>query len=87
MYFLTACMIVVAMSAVVAFRRSRLLPRSPQGRLAAIWPSLCAGIGAMGMIGFNEYRQELAAPATIHLMMLTGAFAGGWLVGVVAEMS
>jgi len=42
MYFLTACLIVLVLSAVVSFRRSRLLSRNFQGRLAAIWPSLSA---------------------------------------------
>ena len=85
--FLTACLIVLVLSAVVSFRRSRLLSRSFQGRLAAIWPSLCAGIFALALIGFDRIqdKQEFGPSATIHLMMLIGAFAFGWFAGVFAE--
>jgi hypothetical protein len=87
MYFLTACLIVLVLSAVVSFRRSRFLSRNFQGRLAAIWPSLCAGICALGLIGFDRVqgKPELGPSATTYLFMLIGAFAAGWLVGVFAE--
>ena len=87
MYFLTACLIVLVLSAVASFRRSRFLSRNFQGRLAAIWPSLCAGICALGLIGFDHVqdKRDFAPSATIHLMMLIGAFAAGWFVGVFAE--
>src|SRR5262249_40925256 len=89
MYFLTACLIVLVLSAVVSFRRSRSLARNFQGRLAAIWPSLCAGICALGLIGFDSVhdKQEFSPSATIYLIMLIGAFATGWFVGVFAEGS
>lgn len=89
MYFLVACLIVLVLSAVVSFRRSRFLSRNFQGRLAAIWPSLCAGICAMGLIGFDQVqdKQELGPSATTYLIMLIGAFAAGWFVGVFAEGS
>jgi Mg2+/citrate symporter len=87
MYFLTACLIVLCLSAVVSFRRSRFLSRNIQGRLAAIWPSLCAGICALGLIAFDHVRdkKELGPSATTYLIMLIGAFAAGWFVGVFAE--
>ncbi|MGY3496689.1 hypothetical protein [Bradyrhizobium sp. USDA 4502] len=87
MYFLTACLIVLVLSAVVSFRRSKSLSRNFQGRLAAIWPSLCAGICALGLIGFDRVRdkQEFGPDATIYLFMLIGAFAAGWFVGAFAE--
>jgi hypothetical protein len=87
MYFLTACLIVLVLSAVLSFRRSRFLSRSLQGRFAAIWPSLCAGISALGLIGFDhiQNKQELGPSVTTYLMMLIGAFAVGWFVGVFAE--
>ena len=87
MYFLTACLIVLVLSAVLSYRRSRFLSRSFQGRLAAIWPALCAAICALGLIGFDhiQNKQELGPSATTYLMMLIGAFAAGWFVGVFAE--
>ncbi|MBR0893479.1 hypothetical protein JQ616_00850 [Bradyrhizobium tropiciagri] len=87
MYFLAACLIVMVLSAVVSFRRSRFLSRNFQGRLAAIWPSLCAGICALGLIGFDQVRdrQEYGPSATMYPFMLIGAFAAGWFVGVFAE--
>jgi hypothetical protein len=85
--FLTACLIMLVLSAVVSFRRSKFLSRNFQGRLAAVWPSLCAGIFALGLIGFDRIqdKQEFAPSATIHLMMLIGAFAFGWFAGVFVE--
>jgi hypothetical protein len=87
MYFLTTCLIVLVLSALVSFRRSRFLSRNFQGRLAAIWPSPCAGICALGLIGFDKVKdkQELGPSATTYLIMLIGAFAAGWFVGVFAE--
>jgi hypothetical protein len=87
MYFLTACLIVLVLSAVLSFRRSRFLSRTFQGRIAAIWPSLCAGICALGLIGFDriQNKPELGPSATTHLMMLVGAFAAGWFFGVFIE--
>jgi Mg2+/citrate symporter len=87
MYFLTACLIVLVLSAVVSFRRSRFLSRNFQGRLAAISPSLCAGICALGLIGFDQVqdKQEFGPSATTYLIMLIGAIAAGWFVGVFAE--
>jgi len=87
MYFLAACLIVMVLSAVVSFRRSRLQSRNFQGRLAAIWPSLCAGISTLGLIGFDHIqdKQEFAPSATIYPMMLIGSFAVGWFAGVMAE--
>ncbi|WP_176722065.1 hypothetical protein [Bradyrhizobium sp. LMTR 3] len=87
MYFLAACLIVLVLSAVASFRRSKSLSRNFHGRLAAIWPSLCAGICALGLIGFDhvQAKQELGPSATTYLIMLIGAFAAGWFVGVFAE--
>ena len=86
-YFLTACLIVLVLSAVVSFRRSRFLSRNFQGRLAAIWPSLCAGICALALIAFDHVqgKKELGPSATTYLIMIIGAFAAGWFAGVFAR--
>ena len=85
--FLTACLIVLISSAVVSFRRSRVLSRNFQGRFAAIWPSLCAGICALVLIEFSRVhdKPELGPSAATYLFMFIGAFASGWFAGVFAE--
>jgi hypothetical protein len=94
MYFLTACLIVVVLSAVVAYRRAGSLPRNLQGRLdrqerlAAMWPLFCAGICAMGLFAFQHLqgRQELGLLATDYLLILIVSFFGGWFLGVIGWM-
>ena len=91
MYFLTACLIVVVLSAVVAYRRAGSLPRNLQGRLdrqerlAAMWPLFCAGICAMGLFGFKflQRRQELGlSQRTISSYLLSLSLAAGFLASL-----
>ncbi|MDA9549024.1 hypothetical protein GPL17_09940 [Bradyrhizobium yuanmingense] len=97
MYFLTACLIVVVLSAVVAYRRAGSLPRNLQGRLdrqqrrAAMWPFFCAGICALGLLGLHQVldRQEIGPIETDYLLvliMLITSFFGGWFLGVIGWM-
>ncbi|MCA1374947.1 MULTISPECIES: hypothetical protein [unclassified Bradyrhizobium] len=97
MYFLTACLIVVVLSAVVAYRRAGSLPRNLQGRLdrqqrrAAMWPLFCAGICALGLLGLHQVldRQEIGPIETDYLLvliMLITSFFGGWFLGVIGWM-
>jgi hypothetical protein len=94
MYFLTACLIVVVLSAVVAYRRAGSLPRNLQGRLdrqqrrAAMWPVFCAGICALGLLGLHQVQgwQESGPFETDYLLMLIlliTSFFGGWFLGVI----
>ena len=97
MYFLTTCLIVVVLSAAVAYRRAGSLPRNLQGRLdrqqrlAAIWPLFCAGICALGLLGLHhvQARQEFGPFETDYLLMLIlliTSFFGGWCLGVIGWM-
>jgi hypothetical protein len=94
MYFLTTCLIVVVLRAVVAYRRAGSLPRNLQGRLdrqerlAAMWPLFCAGICAVGLFGFQHLqgRQELGLVATDYLLILIVSFFDGWFLGVIGWM-
>ena len=88
MYFLTACLIVVLLSAVMSFRRARSLPRTRQGRFAAIWPVLCAGACALVLIGFDRVQgpREFGPSATTYLLMLITSFFSGWFLGVIGGM-
>ncbi|WP_025032445.1 hypothetical protein [Bradyrhizobium sp. DOA9] len=87
MYFLTVCLIVLALSALVSSRRAGLLPRTPRGRFAAIWPGFGAGIVALGLIGFERAQggQEAGPSVTNDLLMLIAAFFAGWFIGVLGE--
>ena len=96
-YFIAACLIVVALSYEVAYRRTGSLPRNLQGRLdrqqrlAAMWPLFCAGIGALGLLGFHHVqgRQGYGPIETNYLLMLIlliTSFFGGWFLGVIGWM-
>lgn len=64
MYFLTACLIVVIVSAAVSLRRSRNLSQpqwaTPAQRIAArrraLWPTICAGFCLLGLLGFHHFN-------------------------------
>ena len=91
MYFLTACLIVVVVSAAVSLRRSRNLSQpqwaSPAQRLAArrsaLWPTIYVGFCLLVLLGFQhfQYVQELDP-----LMMLGVSFFGGSFLGVIGGM-
>lgn len=89
MYLLTACLIVLALTALVASRRARRLPLTPQGRFAAIWPALCAGICALGLLAIWRAQgvQDVEPSVTTCLLMLVVAFNAGWFIGVMGERS
>lgn len=89
MYLLTACLIVLALTALVASRRARRLPRTPRGRFAAIWPVFCSGICALGLLTFWRAQgvQEVEPSVTPDLLMLVVAFNAGWFIGVMGEWS
>ena len=94
MYFLTACLIVVVVSAAVSLRRSRTLSQpqwaTPAQRLAArrraLWPTICAGFCLLGLLGFYHFQPEQETTATTYLMMLVGSFFGGSFLGVIGGM-
>lgn len=95
MYLLTACLIVVVVSAAVSLRRSRKLSQpqwaTPAQRLAArrraLWPTICAGFCLLGLLGFHHFQQpELGPTATTYLMMLAASFFGGSFLGVIGGM-
>lgn len=87
MYLLTACLIVLVLSALVASRRARRLTRTPRGRFAAIWPAFCAGIVALGLLAFwrAQGMQEAGPSVMPDLLMLVVAFFAGWFIGVLSE--
>ena len=89
MYLLTACLIVLALTALVASRRAGRLPRTRQGRFAAIWPAYCAGIFALGLLEIWRAQgvQEAGSSVTLDLLMLVVAFLAGWFIGVMGEWS
>jgi tryptophan-rich sensory protein len=96
MYFLTACLIVVVVSAAISLRRSRNLSQpqwaTPAQRLAArrraLWPTICAGFCLLVLLGFHHFQheQELGLTATTYLMMLVASFFGGSFLGVIGGM-
>jgi hypothetical protein len=94
MYFLTACLIVVIVSAAISLRRSRNLSQpqwaSPAQRLAArrraLWPTICAGLCLLGLLGFHHFQHEQETTATTYLMMLVASFFGGSFLGVIGGM-
>jgi hypothetical protein len=97
MYFLTACLTVVVVSAAISLRRSRNLSQhsqwaTPAQRLAArrraLWPTICAGFCLLGLLGFHHFQheQELGLTATTYLMMLVASFFGGSFLGVIGGM-
>ncbi|MGJ5047497.1 hypothetical protein ACQR09_10565 [Bradyrhizobium oligotrophicum] len=96
MYFI-AFISVVVLTAVVSLRRSMTLSRNARGagpaqRLAArrraLWPVFCTAILEFGLIGLSHVQDnlELGLSVTIHLMVLTAAFTGGWFLGVIGGM-
>jgi hypothetical protein len=94
MYFLTACLIVVVVSAAVSLRRSRNLSQpqwaTPAQRLAArrraLWPTICAGFCLLVLLGFHHFQHEQETTATTDLMMLVASFFGGSFLGVIGGM-
>ncbi|QOZ73512.1 hypothetical protein [Bradyrhizobium arachidis] len=86
MYLLTACLVVIVLSAAVSFRRSRSLSRDARGRLAAIWPVFCAGVFALGLIGFERAQgsQGVGPSTTTDLLLLVVSFFSGWFLGALA---
>lgn len=85
MYFLTACLIVVVLSAAISYGRSRALSQNPQGRLAVFLPVFCAGACALGLIGFDRVRgtPEYGLSVTTYPLALIVSFFGGWFLGII----
>ena len=89
-YFLTACLIVVALSFEVSFRRSWTLSRNyellgPAQRLAvrrrAFWPAGCGLICMLlGWIVLHFVQDKLI----LSLIMLIACFSTGSLIGAMA---
>ncbi|KRQ07496.1 hypothetical protein AOQ71_23265 [Bradyrhizobium manausense] len=95
MYFLTACLIVVVVSAAASLRRSRTLsqPRwaTPAQRLAArrqaLWPTIFAGFCLLGLLGFYHLQHEPElGPTATYLIMLVASCFGGSFLGVIGGM-
>ena len=87
MYLLTACLIVVVLSATISFRRCRLLSQNPKGRLTAFLPAYCAGAFLLGLIGFDRLQGTgFGSPATPYLLALIVSFFGGWLLGIIGGL-
>lgn len=96
MYFLTACLIVVFVSAALSLRRSRTLSQphwatDAQRRAArrrALMPTICAGFCLLVLLGFHHFlhEPELGPTATTDLMMLVASFFGGSFLGVIGGM-
>jgi hypothetical protein len=88
MYFLTACLIVVVVSAAVSLRRSRNLSQPPWATLAqrlaarrrALWPTICAGFCLLVLLGFQHFQHEQELDP---LMVLVASFLGGSFLGVI----
>ncbi|MGY4498667.1 hypothetical protein ACVWYH_002598 [Bradyrhizobium sp. GM24.11] len=61
----------------------------PSGRFAAIWPALCAGICALGLLAIWRAQgvQDVEPSVTTCLLMLVVAFNAGWFIGVMGEQS
>ncbi|HEV2154758.1 hypothetical protein [Bradyrhizobium sp.] len=89
MYLLTAGLIVLALTALVASRRAGRLPRTRQGRFAAIWPVFCSGILALGLLAIWRAQdvQDVGSSVTLDLLMLVVAFNAGWFIGVFGVLS
>lgn len=88
MYLLTACLIVVVLSAAISFRRCRLLSQNPQGRFAAFLPAFCAAGCGLALIGIDRVQgtQEFGSSATTYLLMLVVSFFGGWFLGIIGGL-
>lgn len=93
-YFLTACLIVVALSFEVSFRRSWTLSRNsellgPAQRLAvrrrAFWPAGCGLICMLpGWIVFHFVQDKLVLSVMGSLIMLIASFFTGSFIGAMA---
>ena len=93
-YFLTACLIVVALSFEVSFRRSWTLSRNsellgPAQRLAvlrrAFWPAGCGLVCMLlGWIVLHFVQDKLVFSVTGSLIMLIVSFFTGSVIGAMA---
>lgn len=87
MYMITVCLIVLTLTALMAFRRAECLPRTPRGRFAAIWPALGAGMCALVLLAIwrAQGMQDVEPFLITWLLMLVVAFHAGWFIGVIGE--
>ncbi|ANW03411.1 hypothetical protein LMTR13_27990 [Bradyrhizobium icense] len=93
-FLLIACLIVVALSYEVSFRRSWTLSRnsellSPAQWLAvrrrAYWPAGCGAICMLlGWIVLHFIQDKPVVLVTMNLMMLILCFSAGWFFGALA---
>jgi hypothetical protein len=93
-YFITACLIVVALSFEVSFRRTWNLFRNyqlagPAQRLAArrraLWPAGCALICMLlEWIVLHFVQDKIVLSVTANLIMLSASFFTGLFIGVIA---
>ncbi len=93
-FLLIACLIVIALSYEVSFRRSWTLSRnsellSPAQWLAvqrrAYWPVGCGAICLLlGCIVLHFIREEPVVSVTMNLMMLILSLSTGWFFGALA---
>jgi hypothetical protein len=62
----------------------------PAQRLAArrraLWPTICAGVCLLGLLGFHHFQPEQETTATTYLMVLVASFFGGSFLGVIGGM-
>ncbi|MCA1394038.1 hypothetical protein I6F20_34045 [Bradyrhizobium sp. IC3123] len=97
MVYFTAFLIVVVLSAVASFRRSRTLSQNSQGaasaqrlkaRQQALWPAMCAAIFALALLAFHHVqdKQDFGPSVALNLAAFTAAFLGGWFLGVIGGM-
>jgi hypothetical protein len=93
-YFVTACLIVVALSFEVSFRRSWTLSRNSKllgpaqwlaVRRRAFWPAGCGLICMLlGWIVLHFVQDKLVVSVTMNLIMLIMCFSGGSFFGALA---
>jgi hypothetical protein len=60
----------------------------PAARSAAAgaWPTICAGVCLLGLLGFHHFQPEQETTATTYLMVLVASFFGGSFLGVIGGM-